>query len=275
MAKTRRMIAELLPQVDLVLELCDARIPYSSRNPILPQIIGDKPKLTILTKSVLADPSATDKWREAFRSAGEFCLFCDCITGAGIGDIPAAVKGLMSDKLERYASRGMDGRRLRAMVVGIPNVGKSSLINRLAGAKKARVEDRPGVTRNKQWIATKYGLDLLDTPGVLWPKFEDKIVGENLAITGAVKDDIIDTVALAVTAVGRLRASYPALLAERYKLGDITAMSDLSDYDLFLTAARKRGFIMSGGVVNEDRAAAVILDEFRAARIGRITLELP
>lgn len=275
MAKTRRMIEELLPQVDLVLELCDARIPYSSRNPILPKLIGEKPRLTILTKSALADPAATDRWRAHFGASGEACLFCDCITGAGIDRIPDAVRELLSDKLERYEARGMAGRSLRAIVVGIPNVGKSSLINRLAGARKARVEDRPGVTRQKQWITTKYGLDLLDTPGVLWPKFDDRTVGENLAITGAVKDEIIDTVALAVALVGRLRASYPKLFADRYKLGDMDGWSGTDNYDVFLAAAQKRGFIMSGGRVNEDRAAAVLLDEFRAAKIGRITLELP
>ena len=185
------------------------------------------------------------------------------------------MRELLSGKLERYEARGMTGRSLRAIVVGIPNVGKSSLINKLAGARKARVEDRPGVTRDKQWITTKYGLDLLDTPGVLWPKFDDQTVGEKLAITGAVKDDIVDTVSLAVSLCGRLRADYPKLFAQRYKLGDIDDYSGMDNYDIFLAAARKRGFIMSGGRVNEDRAAAAILDEFRSARIGRITLELP
>jgi ribosome biogenesis GTP-binding protein YlqF len=275
MAKTRRMIEELLPQVDLVLELCDARIPYSSRNPILPQLIGEKPKLTVLTKSMLADPCATDKWRAYFAASGQSCLFCDCVTGTGINNITDAVRELMSDKLERYEARGMSGRVLRAIVVGIPNVGKSSLINKLAGAKKAKVEDRPGVTREKQWISTKYGLDLLDTPGVLWPKFDDQTVGENLAITGAVKDDIVDTIALAVSLIGRLRASYPTMLAERFKLGNMDEYEGMDNYDVFLAASKKRGFIMSGGRINEDRAAAVILDEFRSAKIGRITLELP
>lgn len=275
MAKTRRMIAEVLPQVDLVLELCDARIPYSSRNPTLPELIGTKPHLTILTKSELADPWITALWRDYYSSSGEFCLFCDCISGAGINLIPDVVREMLSDKLESYEARGMAGRALRAMVVGIPNVGKSSLINRLAGGRKARVEDRPGVTRKKQWITTKYGLDLLDTPGVLWPKFDDLIVAENLAITGAVRDDIMDTVALATALIGRLRTGYPGQLCARYKLGDPAELEGMDNYDVFLEAARRRGFIMSGGMVNEDRAAAVMLDEFRAAKIGRISLERP
>lgn len=275
MAKTRRMITEVLPQVDLVLELCDARIPQSSRNPILPELIGSKPKLTILTKSALADPEVTELWRAHYNANGEFCLFCDCITGAGINSIPDVIRDLMSEKLERYEARGMTGRALRAMVVGIPNVGKSSLINRLAGGRKARVEDRPGVTRQKQWISTKYGLDLLDTPGVLWPKFEDPTVGENLAITGAVRDEIVDQIALATAMISRLRRDYPELLCARYKLGEPAELEGMSDYDVFLEGARRRGFIMSGGRVNEDRAAAVMLDEFRAAKIGRISLERP
>jgi len=275
MAKTRRMIAEMLPHVDLVLELCDARIPHSSRNPILPELIGSKPRLTILTKSALADPEVTALWREHYRFQGEFCIFCDCISGAGIGGIPDAVRELLAAKILRNEARGMVGRALRAMVVGIPNVGKSSLINRLAGARKAKVEDRPGVTRQKQWISTKYGIDLLDTPGVLWPKFDDPIVAENLAITGAVRDEIIDTVALAIALIKRLRRDYPELLCARFKLGNPAEIEGMSDYDVFLLAARRRGFIMSGGEINEDRAAAVMLDEFRAAKIGRISLERP
>lgn len=275
MAATRRMIAELLPQVDLVLELCDARIPQSSRNPILPELIGSKPKLTILTKSALADPDVCGQWRAFYNAGGEFCLFCDCITGAGISSIPNIVREMLAEKLDRYEARGMGGRSLRAMVVGIPNVGKSSLINRLAGARKARVEDRPGVTRQKQWITTKYGLDLLDTPGVLWPKFDDPVVAENLAMTGAIRDELFDTVSVATRLVGRLRTDYPELLCARYKLGDPAELEGQSDYDVFLLAARRRGFIMAGGEVNEDRAAAVILDEFRAAKIGRISLERP
>ncbi len=275
MAKTRRMIGENLSLVDFVIELRDARIPESSKNPEIAKLVQNKPVLTIFTKSSLADPDKSVIWQNYFRKNGQFCLFCDNITGAGIGNITAAAEEMMAEKLERYQNKGMTGRGLKAMVVGIPNVGKSSLINKLSDGKRAKVEDRPGVTVNKQWVKTSVGIDLLDMPGILWPKFSDRRVGENLAITGAIKDDIMDTEGLAMALCGRLRKLYPELMSARYKLGDMSAYEELDDYDLFLTVGRKRGFLVSGGEINTERTAAVLLDEFRGGKIGRITLELP
>ena len=275
MAKTRRLITECLPLVDIVIEVLDARIPKSSRNPELKKLIGDKPKLTVLSKAALADPEASKRWLAAFAEQGETAIFYDCREHLNLNAITPAVRKVLSEKIDRYEAKGMSGRRLKAMMVGIPNVGKSSLINLLAGGGKAKVEDRPGVTLNKQWIPTSVGMDLLDMPGVLWPKFEDRTVGENLAMTGAIKDDILDTEEIAVLLVGRLRKHAPDLLAARYKLGDMTAYEELTDYELFQTIGKKRGFLMAGGEINDERTAGMLLDEFRAAKIGRITLEEP
>ncbi len=275
MAKTRRMIGECLPLVDFIIELRDARIPESSKNPEIAKLVKDKPVLTVFTKSSLADPDKSAAWQRYFREQGQFCLFCDNITGAGIAGIRTAAEEMMVEKLTRYQSKGMTGRGLKAMVVGIPNVGKSSLINKLSDGKRAKVEDRPGVTVNKQWVKTSVGIDLLDMPGILWPKFSDRRVGENLAITGAIKDDIMDTEGLAMALCNRLRNLYPNELCARYKLGDMTAYDDCDDYDLFLAIGKKRGFLVSGGEINTERTAAVLLDEFRGGKIGRITLELP
>lgn len=275
MAKTRRLITECMPLVDLVIEVLDARIPQSSKNPELARLLGTKPRLTVLSKSGLADPAASEKWREYYKNIGAKAIFYDCRGGENLSAIAPAVRALMGEKLERYEEKGMTGRRLKAMIVGIPNVGKSSLINKLSGQNKAKVEDRPGVTVNKQWIPTTIGIDLLDMPGVLWPKFEDQTVGENLAMTGAIKDDILDTEELAIKLVGRLRKAAPALLSARYKLGDMAQYDELENWELFETIGRKRGFLISGGEVNYERTASILLDEFRAAKIGRITLELP
>jgi len=275
MAKTRRMMKEMLPQVDAVIEILDARIPVSSRNPELQKIVGNKPVLTLFSKSALADPDATARWKAQYEREGKHCLFIDSTSGAGISSIPDEVRKLLAEKIERFESKGMIGRQLRVMIAGIPNVGKSSLINRLAGGKRTKVEDRPGVTRDKQWITTKYGLELLDTPGVLWPKFEDQTVGENLAVTGAIRDEILDAERMAVILCGRLRRKYPDLLSARYKLGDMAQYDDLIDYDLFELIGRKRGFLVSGGEVNTERTAVMLLDEFRGGKIGRITLEEP
>ena len=273
MAKTRRLITENLPQVDLVIEVLDARIPYSSKNPELRRLVGQKPVLTILSKSSLADPEAGRM--DYYKSCGRRAVFTDCVTGFGMDRLAQAVEEMLAEKRERYDAKGMTGRTLKAMIVGIPNVGKSSLINKISGGKKAKVENRPGVTVTKQWVTTQVGLDLLDMPGVLWPKFEDQIVGENLAITGAIKDDIMDMERIAFALVGRLRTLYPELLAERYKLGDLSQYDDLDDWELFHVIGRKRGFLMAGGVVNTERCARAVVDEFRAAKIGRITLERP
>ena len=215
MTRTKRKITEMLPQVDAVIEILDARIPVSSGNPELHKIVGNKPVLTLFSKSALADPASTARWKARYEKEGKHCLFIDSASGAGITSIPDEVRKLLAEKIERFESKGMIGRQLRVMIAGIPNVGKSTLINRLAGGKRAKVEDRPGVTRDKQWITTKYGLELLDTPGVLWPKFEDQTVGENLAVTGAIRDEILDAERMAVILCGRLRRKYPDLLSAR------------------------------------------------------------
>ena len=271
MAKTRRMIAENLKNTDLVIEILDARIPLSSRNPEIGRLTEGKPSLILLNKASLSDPAENRRWLARLSGAETFPILTDCVTGEGLDRIGPAVKKILAEKIARYREKGMAGRRVRAMVLGIPNVGKSSLINRISGNKKARVEDRPGVTREKQWVTTGIGIDLLDMPGILWPKFDDRRVGENLALTGAIKDDILDTETLAALLCGRLKADYPDLLAARYKL----APEDLalSDNDLFLRIGRKRGFLVSGGEIDTERTAAVLLDEFRAAKIGRVTLD--
>lgn len=274
MAKTKRMMRECLSEVDIIIELLDARIPYSSKNPEIDTLINGKPKLTVFTKSTLADPSATKLWVEEYSKRGQKVVVIDSTTGVGIDALADAVRELMSEKLERYHLKGMDGRKLKAMIVGIPNVGKSSLINRIAGNKKARVEDRPGVTVDKQWVPTKIGFDLLDMPGVLWPKFEDQIVGENLAMTGAIRDQILDTEEIAMILCSRLMTVAPDSFMTRYKLTP-EETEGLDSYDLFELVGRKRGFLISGGEINHKRCADVLLDEFRGGKIGRITLEMP
>ncbi len=275
MAKTRRLITECLPLVDIVIEILDARIPESSKNPELKRLTKDKPHLTILSKAALADPEVSRKWKEYYNSHGEETIFYDCRGGENINVIAPAVKKILEEKLDRYENKGMSGRKLKAMIVGIPNVGKSSLINKLAGNAKAKVEDRPGVTRTKQWIPTTIGIDLLDMPGVLWPKFEDRTVGENLAMTGAIKDDILDTEHIAILLVGRLRKTAPDKLSARYKLGEMSQYDELADWELFEVIGKKRGFLISGGEIDYERCANMLLDEFRGAKIGRISLELP
>ncbi|MBQ5800563.1 MAG: ribosome biogenesis GTPase YlqF [Clostridia bacterium] len=273
MAKTRRLIKENLTQVDVVIELLDARIPYSSQNPEIRKIIGNKPLITILNKADLSDPVMNEVWRKHFTEKNSACILIDCVSGKGIDKIPVAIKELLSEKIERYNDKGMLGKKLRAMIVGIPNVGKSSLINKLADSKKAKVENRPGVTLDKQWVSTNLGFDLMDMPGILWPKFDERSVGENLAITGAIKDKILDIEEIAMLLCERLRDLYPELLISRYKLEE----DDLSldGYDIFEAIGRKRGLLMSGGVVNSQRTAEMLLNEFRLATIGRITLEKP
>jgi len=274
MAKTRRLISENLSAVDIVMELLDARIPQSSRNPEIISLTTGKPLLTLLNKSSLADPALTKRWIEEYRKTGGHALAIDCVTGEGLNNIGPAVRQILAEKLHRYEEKGMSGRKLRAMMVGIPNVGKSSLVNRLSGGKKARVEDRPGVTMTKQWVPTKSGIDLLDMPGVLWPKFDDRRIGENLAVTGAIKDDILDTETLAGILCHRLMDTAPDAFCTRYKLhrDDLTGMLP---HELLAAVAKKRGFLISGGELDTERAAAIVLDEFRGAKIGRITLEKP
>ncbi len=274
MAKTRRMITENIKNVDAVIEMRDARIPLSSKNPEIERLIQNKPRLILLNKASLANPADSIKWIKYLSDKNTVCILTDCSDGTGFNEIMPALKKLCAEKLAAYESKGMHGRHIRAMVLGIPNVGKSSFINRLAGGKRAKVEDRPGVTRDKQWVQTKYNLDLLDMPGVLWPKFDDPTVGENLALTGAVKDDVIDTVELSAILVNRLRNLYPELLCARYKLTEEEIAEDVTVGEIFDIIGKNRGFLLRGGEINYDRAAAVILDEFRAAKIGRITLDI-
>jgi len=272
MAKTRRLITENLKHVDIVIEIIDARIPFSSRNPEINRLTEGKPRLVLLNKASLADAVQTKYWCKRFSSDTVFCLPTDCVTGEGIGKIAPTVKEILAEKLERYESKGMT-RRLKAMVLGIPNVGKSSLINKLSGNRKAKVENRPGVTLDKQWFQTGIGLDIMDMPGILWPKFDDKMIGENLAITGAIKDSILNIEEIAYALCVRLRQLYPDMLTARYKLESIEKYDDLSDYDLFELIGRKRGFLISGGEIDIERTANMLLDEFRSAKIGRITLD--
>ncbi len=273
MAKTRRLISENLKNVDAVIDVRDARIPISSANPEIDRICGDKPRLVVFNKASLADPVSSDIWINRLSKAGLVCLLTDCNDGKGLRRIPDALNVLCSDKLEKYAGKGMEGRKLRVMVLGIPNVGKSTLINRLAGSAKARTEDKPGVTKDLQWIPATENLYLLDSPGVLWPKFNDKICAENLALTGAIKDAVLDIEELSVILISRLRKLYPELFSERYKLSESDLSDNLMDYEIFEIIARKRGFIVRGGEISYERTAAVLLDEFRGGKIGRITLD--
>jgi ribosome biogenesis GTPase A len=275
MAKTRRLISENLKLVDIVLELRDARIPLSSKNPEILSLTAGKPVLTLFNKSSLADPAVTAKFMEQCRAEGGNALAIDCVTGDGLKNIAPAVRRILQDLVQKYESKGMHGRALKAMIVGIPNVGKSSLVNRLNGSKKAKVENRPGVTLNKQWVTTAYGIDLLDMPGVLWPKFDDTVIGENLAATGAIKDAILDTESLAGILCSRLVRIAPELFCARYKLGDATPLLELKPYELLELVGRKRGFLISGGEVDTERAAGILLEEFRSGKIGRITLDVP
>ena len=274
MAKTKRMMRECLSEVDLIIELLDARIPYSSKNPEIEKLIGDKPKITILTKSTLANAELSKKWAEKLNKEGSKTVIIDSTQNIGIDNLAKAVREVLAEKIARYEAKGMSGRKLRAMIVGIPNVGKSSLINRIAGAKKAKVEDRPGVTMTKQWVPTDIGLDLLDMPGVLWPKFEDNIVGENLALTGAIRDKILDTEELAMILCARMMDVAREPFMTRYKLTD-DEVEGLDSYDLFELVGRKRGLLISGGQINHQRCAEMLLDEFRGGKIGKITLDLP
>ena len=272
MAKTRRMISENLKNVDVVIEILDARIPYSSRNPEITKLTENKPSLIILNKANLADPQQNKVWQEHYSTDKTACILVDCLTGEGLNKILPAIKELLKEKLERYESKGMN-RRIFAMVLGIPNVGKSTLINKLSGNKKAKVENRPGVTRDKQWFSTGIGLDIMDMPGILWPKFEDRTVGENLALTGAIKDDVLQIEELAMAYCNRMKNLYPDLLAARYKLGEKETFVEMEDYDLLCYIGKKRGFLISGGEINTERTADMLLDEFRAAKLGRITLD--
>ena len=272
MKKTERMIQQSLPLVDVAVEITDARIPQSSRNPLLDRLLGTKPRVILLNKSDMADPVITREWMAYYREGGVPVLATDCRSGLGMKEFPAFVRKELAELLERRGEKWMAGKPIRAMVLGIPNVGKSSFINRMAGNKRAKVEDRPGVTRGKQWIRIDNGFDLLDMPGILWPKFEDPAVGEKLAFTGAVKDDVLDIELLAMRLLAYLSVFYPAVLTERFKLEGSEGMKD---YERLEAVGRKRGMLISGGEVNTERAAITVLDEFRSGKLGRISLERP
>ena len=271
MAKTRRKIAEILPLIDAVAEVVDARIPISSRNPELGQMISGKPHIILLNKCDMADKEITDRWIEFYKKQNITAIPLDCKSGKGIGQFKTSVKTVLADKLLYYKSKGMVGKPLRVMVVGIPNVGKSTFINKIAGKTRAKAENRPGVTRGNQWFTIDKELELLDTPGVLWPKFEDKTVGEHLAFTGAIKDRILDTELLAMRLLEILSVSYGEMLTERY--GDLQFECD--SYDLLCQIGKKRGMVIRGGDVDTERAANMLLEEYRNCKIGLITLERP
>ena len=271
MKKATRMMEDNLRLVDAVVELRDARIPDSSRNPDVEKLTGSKPRLIVLNRADQADPAVTAVWRKALTHEGVMALEMDCKSGKGVKAFPEAARILLRDLIERSEAKGQVGRVLRFMVLGIPNVGKSSFINRLAGRKAAETSDRPGVTRGKQWITLPNGIQLLDTPGILWPKFEEEI-GLHLAWTGAINDNILDIELVASRLLERLRELYPQAIEARYKF---TPDPEAPGYELLDAAGRKRGFLVSGGEVNTERMAHVLLDEFREGRLGRVTLESP
>lgn len=274
MAKTRRLMAQHLKLVDLVVELADARIPRSSRNPEVDRMLGQKPRLLLLNKSDFADEVQTQRWLAYYRDQQKIpSLAADCRSGKGLSALMPEVRTILQEKIARWDQSGMTGRPIRMMIVGIPNVGKSSLINRLAGSRRTKVEDRPGVTRGKQWVTLTDGVELLDMPGVLWPKFEDREAGELLAFTGAVRDQVLDIETLSMRLLDVLRQrGYGDLLTQRYGL-DPQDTATLDGYDLLEAIGRKRGMLQAGGRVNTDRASIMVLDEYRGGVLGRITLE--
>ena len=269
MTKAKRKIAEQISLVDAVAEILDARIPVSSSNPDIPELIGNKPHIVLLNKSDMADPKTTHEWIAHYKKKGITAIAVDSRNGNGTGEFKSAVISVLSDRLKKYEEKGMAGKKLRVMVVGIPNVGKSSFINRLAGKSKAKVENRPGVTRGNQWYAVDDRLELLDTPGVLWPKFDSKTVGEHLAITGAVTDRILDTELLAMRFIEILKAGYMPLISARYGIAELPE----DNFDALCAIGKKRGMVIRGGEVDTLRAANMLLEEFRNCKLGRISLE--
>ena len=280
MTKTRRMITEQIKNMDAVCEILDSRIPLSSRNPDVDELTAGKPRLVVLNRVDQADPAATKQWAAYFRSKGYAVLESNAKSGVGTKQFSGAVRELLADKLKAYAEKGQVGRVVRVMILGIPNVGKSTFINQVARRKTAQTGDRPGVTRSKQWVPVDAQLELLDTPGILWPKFEDQSVGLNLAFTGAVKDEILDTETLGCHLMAYLGERYPESLKTAYKLPSLPERQPEEDevaygYRLLEAAGRKRGFLISGGEIDTERMANILLDEFRAGKLGRFTLELP
>lgn len=274
MTKTKRKIQASLKLVDAVAEILDARIPLSSKNPDLQKLIQNKPKVVLLNKCDMANQNATSRWIDYYASQGVTAIAVDCKSGKGLNKFAPAVNNVLAERRERLKAKGMVNPMLRIMIVGIPNVGKSSFINRVAKQNRAKVEDRPGVTRGNQWYSIAKNIEMLDTPGVLWPKFDDKIVGERLAFTGAVKDQILDTELLAVRLLDFLRSLKPADFIVRFKLDDVD-LDAVDSYELLNIIGKKRGMLISGGEINTERAAIMLLDEFRSGKLGRITLEMP
>lgn len=274
MTKTKRQIQANLKLVDAVAEIIDARIPISSRNPDLNGIIQSKPRVILLNKCDMANRTATKMWIDHFAKQGITAIAVDCKSGKGLNKFPQAVNTVLSEKINRLKSKGMRNPMMRIMIVGIPNVGKSSFINKISRQNRAKVEDRPGVTRGNQWFTISNNLEMLDTPGVLWPKFDDQIVGEHLAFTGAVKDQVIDVELLAVRLLDFLKKLKPAEFIARFKLEDID-LDNIDSYELLRIIGKKRGMLVSGGEIDMERAAIMLLDEFRAAKLGRITVEMP
>ena len=274
MTKTKRQIQASLKLVDAVAEILDARIPVSSRNPDLRNLIQNKPKIVLLNKCDMANQTATKMWIDHYAKQGIKAIAVDCKSGRGLNKFPSAVNEVMSERISRLKAKGMKNPTMRIMIVGIPNVGKSSFINKIAKQNRAKVEDRPGVTRGNQWFTISKSLEMLDTPGVLWPKFDDQTVGEHLAFTGAVKDQVIDIELLAVRLLDFLKKLKPAEFIDRFKLEEID-LDEIDSYELLKIIAKKRGMLISGGEGNTERAAIMLLDEFRAAKLGRITVEMP
>ncbi len=272
MAKTRRLITENLKLVDIVVELKDARIPYSSTNPILNEVLGNKPRVIALNKCDMADENMLKEWVAYYKSQGITAVPVDSIKGTGIGTLKNEIKNALKDKTQREVEKGMKERDPKMMVVGIPNVGKSSFINKLSGRAGAKTGDRPGVTTSKQWIRISGGYELLDTPGILWPKFEDEFVGRNLAFTGAIRDEVYDVAEVACELCTLLAQMAPQALCEKYKL---TSVERLMGHEILFDIGKKRGCLISGGDVDYDRAARILLDEFRACKLGKIVLETP
>lgn len=274
MTKTKRQIQASLKLVDAVAEIVDARIPISSRNPDLDKLIQNKPRVILLNKCDMANQTATKMWIDHYAKQGTTAIAVDCKSGRGLNKFPQAVNTVMKAKIERMKSKGMKNPMMRIMIVGIPNVGKSSFINKISRQNRAKVEDRPGVTRGNQWFTVSNNLEMLDTPGVLWPKFDDQIVGEHLAFTGAVKDQILDVELLAVRLLDFLKRLKPTEFISRFKLEKLD-LDNTDSYELLRIIGKKRGMLISGGEIDTERAAVMLLDEFRAAKLGRITVEMP
>lgn len=274
MTKTKRQIQASLKLVDAVAEIIDARIPVSSRNPDLDSIIQNKPRVVLMNKCDMADPSSTQKWINYFKNNDIVAIPIDCKTGRGINKFVSSVNEVLKEKIEKQKAKGLLNPTVRVMIVGIPNVGKSTFINRISKNRKAKAEDKPGVTRGNQWFTINKGFEVLDTPGVLWPKFEDKIVGERLAFTGAVKDQIMDTELLAMRLLDFLKVEKNPIFVERFKLQN-EPIEDIESYELLELIGRKRGMLISGGEIDTERAAIMLLDEYRSAKLGKYTFELP